>query len=119
MKLTCIVCPLGCDIEIEEDNGNILTISGYNCPRGKLFAQTEFFNPQRMVTTIVSLDGADHLYLPVISDGEVPKKKLKHCIELLKTTRVQAPVTMGDIVLENILDTGINIIAAKTATLEK
>lgn len=117
MKYTCIVCPLGCNIEVEEENGKITSISGHNCPRGEKFAKTEFHNPERMITTIVSLYGGEYSYLPVISDGQVPKRDLKDCMNLLKKTKVKAPVKIGDLIETNILGTGINIIAAKTAKM--
>ena len=118
MKLTCIVCPIGCTLDIKEKDGEILDISGHGCLRGKKFAETEYHNPERMITTIVSLEGGEYSFLPVISDGEVPKENLKNCINELKRTKVKAPVKMGDIVKENILNTGINILAAKTARTE-
>lgn len=117
MDFTCIVCPLGCNVELQEENGQIIKISGYGCPRGEKFAETEFHNPERMITTIVTLDGGEYSYLPVISDGQVPKKDLKACINLLKRTKVKAPIKIGELIEENILDTGINIIAAKTAKM--
>ena len=113
MKLTCIICPLGCSIDVQVDNDKITDISGYGCPRGVTFAETEFYNPQRMLTTIIMLDGGEYPFLPVISEGEVPKEKLKACIHVLQKLKVKAPIKMGDVVQENILDTGINIIAAK------
>ncbi len=119
MKITCIVCPMGCSLDIEEENGEIKDISGYSCQRGKKFAETEFYNPERMVTTVVSLSGGEYPYLPVISDGQVPKEILKSCIHLLKNIQVKAPIKMGDIVVDNILDTGINIIVAKAARMEE
>lgn len=114
MNITCIVCPLGCSIDIEEENESIVEINGYSCPRGKEFAESEFYNPKRVVTTIVAIDGGEQLYLPVISDGQVPKQMLWDCVELLKRTKVRPPIEMGDIVVEDILDTGINIISAKS-----
>lgn len=119
MKLTCIICPQGCNIDIKEKYNKIIHISGYSCSRGKTFAETEFYNPQRIVTTIVSLEGGEHPFLPVISKGEVPKEIIKDCIQLLKSTRVKAPVKMGEIIEENILNTGVNIMAAKTVKMEE
>ncbi|HZJ69201.1 MAG TPA: DUF1667 domain-containing protein [Candidatus Eisenbacteria bacterium] len=119
MKVTCIMCPLGCSINIEEKQGEILDIKGHGCNRGLKFAKAEFYNPQRMVTTIVTLAGGEYPYLPVISDGEVPKECLKDCIKSLHKTRVKAPVEMGDIIIENVLGTNVNIVAAKTAKVEE
>lgn len=118
MKIVCIACPRGCNIEIEEENGEIKNISGYSCQRGKKFAETEFYNPKRMVTTVVSLRGGEYPCLPVISDDQVPKEILGDCIYLLKELQIKAPIKMGDIVKKDILGTGVNIIAAKTARME-
>ncbi len=115
MKVTCIVCPLGCSIDIKTENNEIIQISGNDCKRGIDFAKAEFYNPQRMVTTMVSLNYGEFPFLPVISESEIPKKNLKDCIQLLQSLIVKAPIKMGDIIIENILGTGINIIAAKTA----
>lgn len=115
MKLTCIICPLGCRIDVKLENDKIVDISGHSCPRGVKFAETEVYNPQRMLTSIVSLEGGEYPFLPVISEKEVPKDKLRDCISLLQTMQVKAPIKMGDIVQNNILETGVNIIAAKTA----
>ena len=117
MNLTCIICPLGCSIDMKVEKGEIIHISGNDCKRGIDFAQTEFHNPQRMVTTIVTLNGGEYAFLPVISESEIPKKDLRDCIHMLQKIKVKAPIKMGDIVVENILGTGINIIAAKTAKL--
>lgn len=117
MNLTCIICPLGCSIDMKVENGEIIDIGGNDCKRGIDFAKTEFYNPQRMVTTMVTLNEGEYPFLPVISESEIPKKNLKDCIRLLQSIKVKAPIKMGDIVIENILGTGINIIAAKTAKL--
>lgn len=119
MRLTCIICPLGCTLDLEVENKEIKKITGNGCKRGISFAQTEFHNPQRMVTTIVSLEGGEYPFLPVISEGEVPKKDLKECMDFLQKVKVKAPIKMGDIVAKNIVGTGVNIIAAKTARMEE
>jgi CxxC motif-containing protein len=113
MKITCIACPQGCSINIKEDKGEIICVSGHGCIKGEKFAESEFYYPKRIVTTIVSLIGGEYSYLPVISDGQVPKDILRNCIYLLQRIEVAAPIKMRDIVVENILGTGINIIAAK------
>ena len=117
MKLTCIICPLGCSIKVKLENDQIVEVRGHSCPRGIQFAETEVYNPQRMLTTIMMLDGGEYPFLPVISEKEVPKEKLRDCLSLLKKNKVKAPIKMGDMVEENILGTGVNIIAAKTARI--
>lgn len=119
MELTCIACPLGCSLTIRENKDKTIDISGNGCKRGIEFAETEYFNPQRMLTTIVALEGGEYPFLPVISESQVPKDKLVECIQVLQKITVKAPVNMGDTIVENLLESNINILAAKTAKVEE
>ncbi len=109
----CICCPLSCDLTLTDENG-VLSVSGNTCPRGSEYAKNEYKDPVRMITTTVKLTGADKTLLPVISDGMIPKKKMQECLQVLYGVTVTAPVKMGDVVCKNILDTGVDILAAST-----
>ena len=110
---TCIVCPQSCDITLVDEEGKI-TVSGNRCVRGENYARNEYTNPRRMITTTVSIKGSHIHMLPVISSDTVPKEMLKDCLHYLYTLQLEAPVTMGQIVVQDILGTGIDIIAART-----
>lgn len=110
-ELVCIVCPKGCRLLIDEENG--YAVSGNACPRGEVYGKKERLNPTRVVTSTVRIEGADHRRLPVKTDGEVPKGMLMDAMAILDGIIVQAPVKMGDIVAADILKMGINFIATR------
>lgn len=109
----CIVCPLSCDLVLTDEDGE-LTVEGNTCRRGEAYAKSEHTNPVRMITTTVSLAGAGRKLLPVISSEAVPKKQLMDCLDRLYSLTVKAPVKAGDVVVKDIMGTGVDILAAKT-----
>lgn len=111
---TCIICPRSCTLTLEKKEGQFL-VSGNKCKRGAEYARQEYENPQRMLTTTVCLEGGTIRSLPVISSGPVPKAKLMPCLEYLYGIQVKAPVSLHDVIVENILDTGVSILAARDA----
>ena len=113
-KFTCISCPVGCRLTVFEDSEKQLQVSGHGCKRGITFAKDEFYSPKRIITTILSIEGETYEFLPVISDGSVPKEKVVDCIHFLQEVQARKPIQAGDVVFSNILDTNVNIIAAKT-----
>lgn len=113
-KYTCIICPMSCDIVLKAENGKIIDVSGFTCKRGENFARNEYINPLRTITTVVKLENSRYNCLPVISDGSIPKDMIGKSLKFLKKISVKAPVTKGNIIIENLLSTGVNIIAAKT-----
>ncbi len=110
---TCIVCPVSCAVEVSRDGDGYKT-RGNQCRRGERYAIAEHTAPVRMVTTTVVIENAALPRLPVISEQEVPKAKLRECLQALYRITVEAPVSCGDVVLEDICGTGVNILAART-----
>lgn len=111
---TCIVCPRSCDLVVEEEDGRV-TVSGNRCVRGEGYGKNEYLHPKRMLTTTVKLEGGNIRSLPVVSSGPVPKEKLPDCLDWLYTIKVEAPVHLHDVIVENILGTGVNVLAARDA----
>lgn len=109
-KMTCIVCPLGCTLEITKD-GESYNVSGNKCPRGKKYAIEEMTAPKRMVTSTVKINGGSYPVLPVKTFAPIPKEKIFAVMEILKTVTVDAPINVGDIIVANIAGTGVNIVA--------
>ena len=113
----CIGCPLGCNITVVTDNGEIRNIAGNTCPRGADYVTKELTDPRRIVTSLVRVQGG---VLPVVSvktAADIPKDSIRDCIKALKTVELSAPVRMGDVVVENVCGTGVDIVA--TANMEK
>lgn len=114
-EFTCICCPMGCDLKVTIDGKNI-TVVGNSCKRGENFGKEEVTEPKRMITTTIACKGKNNnlILLPVISTNTVPRTKFLEVIHKLQKTVVKSPIRMGDIIVENIMNTGVNIIASKT-----
>lgn len=110
-NLVCIGCPRGCHLVVDEDNN--YAVSGNNCKIGAEYGKNELLNPTRVLTTTVNIEGAIHNRLPVKSNGGLPKDKLLEASKSLKNVCVKSPVKLGDVIISNILETGIDIIACK------
>lgn len=115
IDLTCIVCPMGCQLEatVDKDKKELLDVTGNKCLRGKKYASEEIKSPVRMLTTTVRvLDGVEN-FLPIKTENPIPKHLIMKCMEVLKKVEISAPVNVGHIVCANILGTGINVVATK------
>ena len=107
-KLTCIECPMGCDICVEEVDGKI-EFSGNGCPRGKLYAQNEITCPKRVLTTTVKSQKGK--LVPVKTDAPVEKAKLFELMQQINFIVVQTPIRIGDIIVKDISE-GVNLVAS-------
>ncbi|MCM1154967.1 MAG: DUF1667 domain-containing protein [Roseburia sp.] len=112
-KLTCINCPMGCSLIVKMDGEKPVSISGNNCKYGDIYARREITNPVRILTSTVEVAGGQQKLVPVKSGEGIPRGKILECMDVLKTVRIQAPVHRGDVVVANIMDTGIDMIAVK------
>ena len=110
-NLICVSCPLGCPIEVEIENGEVVSVTGNTCKRGDSCARTEITNPVRSLTTSVKVEGGMHPVVPVKSSAPVPKDKMFDCMEAINAVTVKAPVKIGDVIIENICGLGVDIIA--------
>jgi CxxC motif-containing protein len=107
MKLTCIECPIGCEIEVEK-RGEELVVTGNSCPRGKLYAENEITCPRRVLTTTVRAENGK--MLAVKTDAPVKKEEMFDLIKKINKIRVVAPITVGQIIVENLTE-NVNLIA--------
>ncbi len=112
-ELTCIVCPMGCKLNVE-CLGDDFKVEGNNCKRGEKYAKEELTNPKRVITTTVKLENSYLHLLPVKTESSIPKNLMFEVMKELDKIKVYAPIKVGDIIIENILNTGINIVSAKT-----
>ena len=110
MNMTCIVCPMGCALTVEQ-TADGWKVSGNTCPRGVQYAIAECTAPTRTLTSVLPVVGAD--MVSVKSSAPLPKEKLFDCIEVLRKVTLQAPIRIGDVVVPNILGTGVDIVATK------
>lgn len=114
-ELICIVCPKGCHLKVDEENGYAVT--GNSCEKGVAYGKKELTNPTRVVTSTVRVEGGEKRRVSVKTSCDIPKSKMLEAVSLLNAVTLTAPVHIGDLVLKNILDTGADFVA--TGTVEK
>ena len=112
-EIICTVCPRGCHVFVDGDGKNVISIDGYGCKRGLTYAEAEYSNPVRILTTTVKVAGKENELLPVRSNMPVPQGKLFDCMEVIKKTTAQLPVKRYDVIVKNICETGVDIVATK------
>ena len=112
-EMVCIVCPLGCNLTVSK-NGSQCVVEGNKCAKGKSYAIDELSNPLRTVTTTVAVIGAHASRLPVRTSKAFPKDKMLDLMKTLKTLQIKPPVKAGQVLLENIFDTNVNVISSRT-----
>ena len=110
-SLICIGCPMGCMLSVTLENGEVTEVTGNTCKRGDVYARKEVTNPTRIVTSTVKVSGGTLAMVSVKTKTDIPKEKIFDCVKSLKGVTVQAPVHIGDVILANTADTGVDIIA--------
>lgn len=110
-NLICIVCPRGCRLTVDDENG--YKVSGNQCARGAEYGKNEILNPVRTVTTTVRIQSSAMKLCPVRTEKPIPKEMMFDCIKTLNAVALKAPVKTGDIAYENILSTGVNVIVTR------
>ncbi|MBP7176431.1 MAG: DUF1667 domain-containing protein [Thermoclostridium sp.] len=111
-KLVCIVCPMGCQMVVSQNEEDAIEkVTGNQCKRGREYAIAECTNPVRTVTSTIAVLNGELPVAPVKTDKPIPKHLISECMRIFNQCMVQAPVSIGDIIVRNILDTGANIVA--------
>ncbi|MBQ4110480.1 MAG: DUF1667 domain-containing protein [Clostridia bacterium] len=112
-NMTCIVCPMGCTLEVTlDENGKFVSVAGNTCKRGEVYANNECTNPVRTLTSSVRCDNGE--MLSVKTSEAVPKEKLFECMEEINKIIAKTPVTAGDCILKNICNTNVDVIATRS-----
>ena len=114
MELTCIICPRGCTIRYDVENGEAVNITGNACPRGQAYTETEIKAPTRMVTSTVPIHGSHYHQLPIITSSPIPKQAIFEVMDAIHNTEVDAPVEMGQVIIKDVAGTGVDILAARS-----
>jgi len=118
-RFTCVICPIGCDIDVELLDSDEIPMKGNKCKKGTEFVLQELEEPMRILTTTIHIEGAKWAMLPVRTDGPIPKRFLFKVIEELANIELQAPVNISDVIVRNIAGTGANIVATRNMSVEK
>ena len=90
----------------------IRSVTGNSCPCGDTFAHQELTCPMRVLTTTVAVSGGDEALLPVRTAEAIPLELHAQAMDLIRGLVVKAPIRMGDVVLKDLLNTGIDLIAS-------
>ena len=112
-RLTCIICPKGCSLRVRLEAGRVTLVEGNHCKRGAQYAEKEVTNPTRTVTTTIPIRGGCEKILSVKTRTDIPKAKVQACVQALKNVTAEAPVQIGDVILSDVAETGVDIIATK------
>ncbi len=116
LQFNCTTCPSECllTVEVERDADDavveVRSVTGNSCPRGDKFAHQEL--PMRVLTTTVAVSGGDEALLPVRTAEAIPLALHTQTMSLIRGLVVKAPIRMGDVVLKNLLNTNIDLIAS-------
>ena len=111
-ELICIGCPLGCNLTVEMNGAQVASVSGNTCKRGDDYARKELTDPRR--TSTVPVAGGNLPVVSVKTASDIPKGKIRECLCALKGVTLTAPVQIGDVIVENVADTGVDVIATKS-----
>ena len=116
-EMICIGCPLGCNLTVKID-GEDIEVSGNTCNNGVVYAHNEIKNPTRIVTSTVKVLKGDIERVSCKTETAIPKSKIFDCMAEIRKKKVDAPVRIGDVLIENVAATGINVIATKNIEKE-
>ncbi|MBQ9816902.1 MAG: DUF1667 domain-containing protein [Proteobacteria bacterium] len=121
-ELTCIGCPMGCQITVEMENGSVVSVKGNSCKIGNNYARREVVSPMRIVTSSVAVlphenatpeETGVYPRVSVKTASDVPKSKIMDVMDEIKRTYAAAPVRIGDVIIHNVAGTGVDVVATK------
>ena len=110
-QFICTVCPRGCRLSVDEDND--YKVTGNTCPRGAVYGRNEAIDPRRTLTSTVKITGASLTRCPVRTSEAIPKKLMSEAMAEINKVSVTAPVRRGDVIIQNLLNTGADLIATR------
>jgi len=115
-EMICVACPLGCSLNVDvDDNGKVTSVTGNTCKRGEKYAIDECTNPVRMLTTTMKVNGGSLPVISVKTSAPIPKEKMFECMKEINKEVVDAPIKMGAVLISNICETGVDVVASNEA----
>ncbi|MFO8109595.1 MAG: DUF1667 domain-containing protein [Thermoplasmata archaeon] len=118
-EVVCIMCPLGCRIKVQSDDGGIQNIKGFACENGKEYAEQEILCSTRTVMSVVRCRRGDFPTVSIKTSEPVDKDKIEDIMEAISKIEVDAPVRVGDKLLENVCKTGADIVATRNVEVQE
>ena len=117
--MVCIVCPVGCQLTVAQDDQGNVTVKGNSCKRGIAYGTQELLKPMRTVTTSVWVQGGAQPLCPVKTADTVPKEDIDKVLSAIHAVAARAPIKLGDVLLQNAADTGVNVVATASVLSEQ
>ena len=117
-ELTCIQCPIGCPLTVTVGKESV-SVEGNTCPRGAEYGEKEVTHPTRTVTSTVVVDGGEMARVSVKTSSDIPKEKIFDVMREIRGKTVKAPVSIGEVIIENAAGSGADIIATKSVKLKQ
>ena len=112
-ELTCIGCPMGCLMTVTMEDGEVKSVTGNTCANGDKYARKEVTNPTRIVCSTAIVSGGDLPRVSCKTKTDIPKSKIFDVMQEINRIKVEAPVKIGDVLLDNVAGTGVPVIATK------
>ena len=112
-EMICVSCPKGCRITVQNRCGEIISITGNDCPRGIKYAQEEFINPLRILPTTVKVIGGELPLVSVKTKKAIPKRLLLKAMAEIAEIEVKAPVKIGQVIKDDLMGTGVSLVATR------
>ncbi len=109
--ITCIVCPRGCEMEVEYNKNEIIKVKNNFCKRGELYTKEEILSPKRVVTSTVKVINGNLNVIPVKTNKPIKKQLIFQVMDKIFKAKVDAPVKIGDIIIKNVDGDGTDIVA--------
>jgi CxxC motif-containing protein len=113
---TCIICPNGCEIEVEFEAKDITSIIGATCKRGEEYVGQELIHPMRNIASSVLVTGGELPLASVKLSNRIPKTEIFAVMEEIKKVKISAPVKIGQVILKNVLGLGSDVVATKNVS---
>ena len=116
--LTCVACPKCCEVTVEYEGDEIIEVKGNACPQGRDYAKEEIVAPTRILPTTIRVKNGALSLCPVKTTKQIPLENMFEAMKIIGAEEVEAPIQMGDVLIENILDTGADIVATRNMPAE-
>lgn len=113
-RLTCVLCPVGCELEVGRDAAGELDVQGNQCDKGVPFAVEEILRPKRNLATSVPVRGTAARMVSVRLSGPVARDLIFPILAEIAKLRPEAPVRRGQVLIADVLGAGVDVIATRT-----
>ena len=116
--IICIVCPVSCPVDVEwTREGGVSGIKNHLCRLALNYVESELFDPRRLLTTSMPVDGGDWPLVSVKTGPPIPKHMMLEAMDEIIGKRVKAPIKVGDVLMKDLLGTGSTVIATRNVKI--